>query len=148
MWKDGIYDTLTGDTTLNALVPKTNIWYEDSPPDPSIAGKKQMPNVSFWSPGGMQPQFNAPAIAGSQYIDQIQFQVDVFSEDPALTDAISKRIDKLLNLQIIALDTGICMRIMRTSPLEVLQQEKDPSEKNLDVWHTPLLYEYMSQRTL
>lgn len=147
-WNLGIYNTLTGNAPLVALVPVAQIWYSDAPPNPAVAGKATLPNVSFWSVGGPGPQYNAPAIAGAQYIDQLQFQVDIYSTDPDINRQIEAALDPLLNLKIISIDTGICMRIMRTSPREVLLLEPEPSPGDLDVWHTPLVYELMTQRTL
>lgn len=147
-WNHSVDTKLKGSAPLIALVPATQIWYSDAPPNASVTGKTTLPSVSFWSVGGPGPQYNAPAIAGAQYIDQLQFQVDIYTEDPDLNRQIEAIIDGLLNLKILPLDTGTSMRIMRTSPREVLILEPVSSPADVDVWHTPLLYEYMMQRTL
>lgn len=147
-WNAGIYSTLTGNAPLVAMVPVAQIWYSTAPPDASVTGKDTLPEIVFWSAGGPGPQYNAPAVQGAQYIDQLQFQVDIYSNDPDKNRAIELLVDGLLNLKTLPIDTGLCMRIMRTSPKEVLILEPEPSPNDLDVWHTPLIYEYMIQRTL
>lgn len=150
-WNDGIFAALVASTPLVALVPVSQIWYDEAPPNVSVPGKKTLPNITFWSVGGTSPQYNAPALPGSQYIEELQFQVDIYCEgmvEKFNNRQIAQIIDQLLNLRRITIDTGLCMRIMRTSTLETLILEPKASPNDVDVQHTPLIYQYMIQRTL
>ena len=150
-WESAIYNVLTNDAALTALLAPVA-----SQPLGSVIFGRQPPHTIFpylvyFGVGAPPPEYQAPALSGKGYVETQDFQVTAYAEnDPATLTQIAKRVDQLLNMQPPAADGDVTnyMSLIRTSAAFNWDMEEEASENDNIVYSLPLMYQLRMNRVL